>query len=99
MYADYFLKFIDEAAATAVLMDGEVPKYANIDTLGPIEGYEGWHVNVRVVLGQEDGEPLVPFCVYPVVPRRVWAGPMYPVAPPVPPPESPVAEEPVAEEA
>lgn len=92
MYADYFLKFPDEAAANAVLytpapeVESEepvppTPKYANIDTLGVIEGYEGWHVNVRVVLGQEDGEPLVPFCVYPVVPRRVWAGPMYPVAP------------------
>ena len=91
MYADYFLKFPDEAAANAVLytpapeVEGEepqppTPKYANIDTLGPIEGYEGWHVNVRVVLGQEDGEPLKPFAVYPVSPRRVWAGPMYPVA-------------------
>lgn len=85
MYADYFLKFPDEATAIAVLFDGEGdearPTYANIDTLGPIEGVDGFHVNVRLVLGQEDGTPLKPFAVYPVSPRRVWAGPMYPVVP------------------
>jgi hypothetical protein len=62
------------------------PNYANIDTLGilyveqPIPDPEnppepipedGWHVNVRVVDG-EDAAPLEPFCVHPTVPRRVW---------------------------
>lgn len=90
MYADYFLKFPTEAEANAVLYvpapeaaEGEepqppTPKYANIDTLGPIEGVDGWHVNVRLVLGAEDAEPLVPFAIAPEHPRRVWAGPMYP---------------------
>lgn len=64
----------------------EVPNYANIDVLGVIherppvdasEDYEpvalpGWHVNVRVVDG-EDSAPLVPFAVVPTQPRRVWA--------------------------
>jgi hypothetical protein len=62
------------------------PNYANIDTLGilyveqPIPDPEnppepipedGWHVNVRLVDG-EDAAPLEPFCVHPTVPRRVW---------------------------
>ena len=61
------------------------PNYQNIDTLGVIykqppedagEDYvpvpeEGWHVNVRVVAG-EDAGPLKPYAVYPTVPRRVW---------------------------
>lgn len=63
------------------------PNYQNIDTLGilyveqPIPDpdnppepipEEGWHVNVRLVDG-EDGAILVPFEVYPTVPRRIWA--------------------------
>ena len=63
------------------------PNYANIDTIGTIfEGGEwdaegnvitepaalsGWHVNVRVVAG-EDAEPLQQFSVVPQSPRRVW---------------------------
>jgi hypothetical protein len=62
------------------------PNYANIDTLGilyveqPIPDPEnppepipedGWHVNVRLVDG-EDAEVLEPFSVHPTVPRRVW---------------------------
>jgi len=58
------------------------PNYANIDTLGilyveqddpeaePIPE-EGWHINVRVVDG-EDAAPLETFSVHPTVPRRVW---------------------------
>lgn len=59
------------------------PNYQNIDTLGilyfqqpdpdvPPVPEEGWHVNVRLVDG-EDGATLVPFEVYPTVPRRIWA--------------------------
>ena len=63
------------------------PNYDNIDTLGilyvnqpipdpenppPPIPEEGWHVNVRLVDG-EDGATLVPFEVYPTVPRRIWA--------------------------
>jgi hypothetical protein len=62
------------------------PNYANIDVLGTLYEKQdipdpenppppipipGWHVNVRVVEG-EDGEPLVPFEVHPEFPRRVW---------------------------
>jgi len=63
------------------------PNYQNIDVLGVIYVYqpipdpenpptpipeEGWHVNVRLVDG-EDGDILVPFEVHPTVPRRIWA--------------------------
>ena len=63
------------------------PNYQNIDTLGiiyvnqpipdpenppPPIPMEGWHVNIRLVDG-EDGEVLEPFKVIPTVPRRVWA--------------------------
>ena len=62
--------------------------YANIDVLGiiyepqepseltdePVEpvALPGWHVNVRVVSG-EDGAALEPYRVAPKNPRRVWA--------------------------
>ena len=61
----------------------EVANYANIDTLGVL--YErqddpeaepipipGWHINIRLVDG-EDSEPLLAYEVHPTVPRRVWA--------------------------
>jgi hypothetical protein len=96
MYADYFLKFADEAEANALLYtpapepaEGEepnppTPHYANIDTLGILydedgEPMDGWHVNVRLVVGAEDPAPFAGYEVFPAHPRRVWAGPMYPV--------------------
>jgi hypothetical protein len=110
MYADYFLKFPDEATANAVLftpapvvepVDGEpilepapepqpsTPKYANIDVCGVLYAdqvspdaepvpFDGWHVNVRVIVGAEDPAPLLPFAIAPRRLRCVWAGPMYP---------------------
>ena len=64
----------------------EKANYANIDVLGvlyekqeivdpenppePIP-MDGWHVNVRVVDG-EDGEPLKAYAVVPANPRRIW---------------------------
>ena len=42
--------------------DGEYPEMAPL---------EGWHVNVRLVDG-ENGEPLEPFVVEPRMPARVW---------------------------
>lgn len=64
------------------------PKYMNTNTLGIIyeggswdsEGNEitppkplsGWHVNIRLMSG-EDASLLVPYQVFPTVPRRVWA--------------------------
>jgi hypothetical protein len=63
------------------------PNYANIDVIGVIyEGGEwdaegktivepaalqGWHVNVRLVEG-EDPTPLEQYAVTPTTPRRVW---------------------------
>lgn len=61
------------------------PNYQNIDIVGvmhldapdPIpedyipEAMEGWHVNVRVLEG-EDASVLEPFSVQPQSPRRVW---------------------------
>jgi hypothetical protein len=97
---DLYLKFSDEAEANSVLMQKivtsveddvvtgfyEIPRYANIDTIGIIyEGgeygadgevitepvaLEGWHVNVRVI--GEDATLLEPFAVVPTSPRRVW---------------------------
>ena len=97
---DLYLKFADEAEANSVLMQKivtsveddvvtgfyEIPRFANIDTIGTIYepqeivdpenppepvALEGWHVNVRVV-GAENVEPLQPFAVVPESPRRVW---------------------------
>jgi hypothetical protein len=76
-----------EATEDTEAVEGyEVPNYANIDTLGilyerqevtdpenPPEpvAIPGWHVNVRVV-GGEDAEPLQAFEVHPATPLRVW---------------------------
>ena len=61
------------------------PNYRNIDVLGTIyekapdpvpEGYvpvalSGWHVNVRVIDG-EDASVLEPYSVIPTQPRRIF---------------------------
>ena len=77
-WGDLYLRFTDEAEATAALEGYE----GSIDTIGII--YErtggtdeepvmttipGWHVNVR---GPES-ETLVPFTVDVATPYRVWA--------------------------
>ena len=76
---------VDEDGVT-VSEEYTTPNYQNIDVLGiiyvdqPIPDPEnppppipedGWHVNVRVVEG-EDAEALEPFAVFPTLPRRVW---------------------------
>jgi hypothetical protein len=86
MYTDLYLAFADQVEADSILYTDNAPNYQNIDTLGilyveqPIPDpenppepilEEGWHVNVRL-LDDEDPEPLIPFQVYPTVPRRVW---------------------------
>lgn len=84
---DLYLRFPDEATANSLLYSGEEPNYHNIDVLGILteggqwdeEGNEiiaptildGWHVNVRLVDG-EDAEPLLSYTVTPATPRRVW---------------------------
>lgn len=81
MYTDLMLRFPDEAAADALLYTGEGedkrPLFQNIDVIGVITEDEvpldGWHVNVRLVDGAEDGAALEPFRVYPANPVRVWA--------------------------
>jgi hypothetical protein len=76
-----------EATEDTEAVEGyEVANYANIDTLGVLyERQEvtdpnnppepvaipGWHVNVRVV-GGEDAEPLQAFEVHPATPMRIW---------------------------
>jgi hypothetical protein len=76
-----------EATEDTEAVEGyEVPNYANIDTLGILyERQEvtdpdnppepipipGWHVNVRVVEG-EDPTALQPFAITPNNPRRIW---------------------------
>lgn len=62
----------------------EVANYANIDTIGVIykrtggtdeepvmEPLPGWHVNVRLIPG-EDAAALKPYAVTPTTPMRVW---------------------------
>jgi hypothetical protein len=76
---------LDEDGVT-VSEEYTTPNYQNIDVLGilyveqPIPDPEnpptpipkiGWHVNVRVVAG-EDAESLEPYKVEPKFPRRVW---------------------------
>lgn len=71
---------------TVIVEAYTTPNYQNIDTLGiiyvnqpipdpenppPPIPEEGWHVNVRLVDG-EDGEVLEPFAVFPTQPRRIW---------------------------
>jgi hypothetical protein len=98
---DLYLKFADEAEANSVLMQKivtsveddvvtgfyEIPRFANIDTIGTIYEpqpdplpepppepvpYDGFFVNVRVV-GGENAEPLMPFSIDPEpYPMRVW---------------------------
>lgn len=83
---DLYLKFTDEAAATAVLYTEDRPNFANISTIGIIykptgetdaEGnpvmaaLDGWHVNVRVI--HEDPTTINQYAVTPAVPVRVWA--------------------------
>jgi hypothetical protein len=81
---DYYLAFPDQAAADSVLYGAkDMPKFANIDTIGIIykrtsgtdeepvmTALPGWHVNVRVV--SEDDTALQPFAVTPATPMRVW---------------------------
>lgn len=88
MYNDYFLKFADEAEATAMLFDNEMPKYAAIDTLGVIYRPTGNMLTtdegevpemVRAegwhvnVRHTEEAPDLEPFAVTPLHPKRNWA--------------------------
>lgn len=62
------------------------PRFANIDVVGTIHRptgaldadgnpviapLDGWHVNVRVVDGEDDAA-LLPYAVTPANPQRVW---------------------------
>ena len=64
-YGDLFLKFADEAEASAALEGYE----GSIDIIGEIDGVTGWHVNTRGPIT----EALQAFAVIPTNPRRVWA--------------------------
>lgn len=89
IYADYYLKFPDADTAAAVLGPPDAPRYRHVDTLGvlyadqpdpdiPATPLDGWHANVRVVVGVEDPAPLHPYAITPTHPRRLWAGGMFP---------------------
>jgi hypothetical protein len=77
-YGDLYLKFPDEAQSIEVLAGytgsidtiGIIYRVDNTDPENPVATpEEGWHVNTR----GEMPETLVPFEVFPVLPRRVWA--------------------------
>lgn len=63
--SDYYLKFANEAEATAALDGYE----GSIDIIGEIPDVTGWHVNVR---GPES-EALAAFAVEVATPYRIWA--------------------------
>lgn len=75
-----------EPDGATVREEYSAPNYANIDTIGVIykpvgefneetgqavEAIPGWHVNVRVMPG-EDASALEPYAVTPATPVRVW---------------------------
>lgn len=77
-YGDMYLKFTDEAAATAALAGyegsidviGVIYDVDNTDPENPVAtAIPGWHVNTR--------GPLLPalqaYAITPTLPRRVWA--------------------------
>jgi len=49
MYVDYMLRFANQAEATSVLFDGELPKYLAIDVIGII--YEPTGVTIQTAEG------------------------------------------------
>lgn len=71
---DYYLKFTDEAEATAVLDGYE----GSVDIIGVIyvpdgednmKPLDGWHINLR----GEENPAFDPFVVEITVPYRTWA--------------------------
>lgn len=44
----------------------------------PPTPYDGWHVNVRAIVGTDDVAPLLPYAITPTHPRRTWSGGMSP---------------------
>jgi hypothetical protein len=85
---DIYLSFKDEKEANAILFNGVIPNYQNIDVIGVVykpfpittpDDYvpipypsPNWGVNIRL-LDDEDIEPLRPYIVEPKNPIRVWA--------------------------
>lgn len=57
MYTDYTLKFTDADEATAVLFDGEQPRYAAIDVIGVIYKPTG---KMLAVKGEEPVQEMAP---------------------------------------
>jgi hypothetical protein len=77
-YGDLYLKFTDEAQSIEVLdgyegsidVIGTIYRTDNTDPENPVvTPMDGWHVNTRGPMP----EALVPFEVFPVQPRRIWA--------------------------
>jgi len=73
---------VEATEETEAVEGTEVANYRNIDTIGIIYKRQddpeadpvpipGWHVNVRLVDG-EDADALEPFVVEPRAPSRVW---------------------------
>jgi hypothetical protein len=77
-YGDLYLKFPDEAAASAALegytgsvdIIGVISNVDNTDPENPVvTPLDGWHVNTRGPMP----DTLTPFAVIPTNPRRTWA--------------------------
>lgn len=80
---DYFYKFTDQSEALSVMADFTYTddgthfsqgghQYA-LWEVGEINGYEGWHVNLRVIDESLDVSSLSAFVVTPINPSVVWA--------------------------
>lgn len=77
-YGDLYLRFTDEAQSIEVLAGyegsidviGVIYRVDNTDPENPIyTPEEGWHVNTRGPMPDD----FMPFEVFPVQPRRIWA--------------------------
>lgn len=83
-YGDLYLRFTDEAEATAALEDypgavdvighiavpsGETAKDAEGNVIDVMTFLPGWHVNTRGPML----EALIPYAVHPEHPVRIWA--------------------------
>lgn len=76
MWKYYSLKFPDKATADGLLFPSGAQRFTNTATIGTImkddgSAASGWHVNLA--LTSELPADLVPYEVFPLYPKLVWA--------------------------
>jgi hypothetical protein len=82
---DYFLKFLGQQQALEVMQPFTYTDDEGITHLSQgghqwalwevseLNGYEGWHVNLRMIDEEIDVSYLEPYFVHPKQPKCVWA--------------------------